>query len=104
MPDTWYVVPEKVHNELVARAYRHRGYDADESADAARFCASASRHGIRTHNAIKGLHLDHLFGLEQKRVVAKDQLAAMCDNLLGQFPSLGGDNGVRRLITLLPSV
>jgi Ferritin-like len=34
----------------------------------------------------------------------KDQLAAMCDNLLGQFPSLGGDNGVRRLITLLPSV
>lgn len=34
----------------------------------------------------------------------KDQLAAMCDNLLGQFPSLGGDNGVRHLITLLPSV
>ena len=44
------------------KAYRHRGYDAAESADAARFCASASEHGIRTHNAIKGLHLDHLFG------------------------------------------
>jgi Ferritin-like len=34
----------------------------------------------------------------------KDQLAKMCDNLLGDFPSLGGDNGVRRLISLLPSV
>jgi LDH2 family malate/lactate/ureidoglycolate dehydrogenase len=62
MPETWYVVPEKVHNELVEAAYRHRGYDDEESADGARFCASASRHGIRTHNALKGLHLDHLFG------------------------------------------
>lgn len=34
----------------------------------------------------------------------KEQLAAMCDKLLGKFPSLGGDNGVRRLIALLPSV
>jgi ferritin-like protein len=34
----------------------------------------------------------------------KDQLAAMCDNLLGKFPSLGGDNGVRSLIKLLPVV
>jgi LDH2 family malate/lactate/ureidoglycolate dehydrogenase len=57
-----FVVPEDVHNRLVQAAYRHRGYDAEESADAARFCASAAAHGIRTHNAIKGLHLDHLFG------------------------------------------
>ena len=28
----------------------------------ARFCEMASAHGIRTHNAIKALHLDHLFG------------------------------------------
>jgi ureidoglycolate dehydrogenase (NAD+) len=62
MPDTYYVVPEAVHNRLVERAYRQRGYDAEECADAARFCASAAVHGIRTHNAIKGLHLDHLFG------------------------------------------
>ena len=61
-PETGYVVPEAVHNELVEKAYRHRGYDALESADAARLCASASRHGIRTHNAIKALHLDHQFG------------------------------------------
>src|SRR5207253_3091405 len=49
-------------NELVICAYRKRGYDEEESLSAARFCASASTHGIRTHNAIKALHLDHLFG------------------------------------------
>ncbi|HEU5003338.1 MAG TPA: ferritin-like protein [Actinomycetota bacterium] len=34
----------------------------------------------------------------------KEQLAAMCDGLLGRFPALGGDNGVRTLIGLLPPV
>jgi L-2-hydroxycarboxylate dehydrogenase (NAD+) len=62
MPDTYHVVPESDHHALVAAAYRHRGYQADEAAEGARFCAEASRHGIRTHNALKALHLDHLFG------------------------------------------
>jgi LDH2 family malate/lactate/ureidoglycolate dehydrogenase len=62
MPDSYFVVPEKQHNALVEAAYRHRGFAADEAADGARFCAEAARHGIRTHNAIKALHLDHLFG------------------------------------------
>lgn len=58
----YFVVPEKDHNQLVAAAYARRGYTSDESEDAARFCAEAARHGIRTHNAIKALHLDELFG------------------------------------------
>jgi len=62
MPETYYVVPVSQHNSLVEAAYRHRGYLADEAAEGARFCAEASRHGIRTHNALKALHLDHLFG------------------------------------------
>ncbi len=62
MPETFYVVPESQHNALIAAAYRHRGYHADEASEGARFCAEASRHGIRTHNGIKALHLDHLFG------------------------------------------
>jgi L-2-hydroxycarboxylate dehydrogenase (NAD+) len=62
MPETYCVVPESQHNALVDAAYRHRGYHPDEAAEAARFCAEASRHGIRTHNALKALHLDHLFG------------------------------------------
>jgi LDH2 family malate/lactate/ureidoglycolate dehydrogenase len=62
MSEVFYVVPESQHNALVEAAYRHRGYLADEAAEGARFCAQATRHGIRTHNALKALHLDHLFG------------------------------------------
>jgi LDH2 family malate/lactate/ureidoglycolate dehydrogenase len=60
--ETYYVVPEAQHNALVAAAYRHRGYQADEAEEGTLVCAEASRHGIRTHNGIKALHLDHLLG------------------------------------------
>jgi L-2-hydroxycarboxylate dehydrogenase (NAD+) len=69
MPETFHVVPESQHNRLIEAAYRHRGFDAEESAEGARFCAEASRHGIRTHNGIKALHLDHLFGSGSKGCV-----------------------------------
>src|SRR5476649_958076 len=62
MSEIFYVVPEEQHNVLVAAAYKKRGYSGQEATAGARFCAEASRHGIRTHNAIKALHLDHLFG------------------------------------------
>ena len=59
---TTYIVPIKLHNDLVAAAYRHRGYTADEAAAAAKFSELTAWHGIKTHNAIKALHLDELFG------------------------------------------
>ena len=59
---TNYVVPVKVHNEIVAAAYRHRGYTAEEAEAGARFSELTAWHGIKTHNAIKALHLDELFG------------------------------------------
>ncbi|MEQ9825954.1 MAG: Ldh family oxidoreductase [Puniceicoccaceae bacterium] len=62
MTETFYVVPESVHNALVKAAYEQRGFDSTEADYAARFSAYATRHGIRTHNALKALHLDHLFG------------------------------------------
>ena len=62
MADTWFIVPAEQHDALVSRAYRARGYSEGEADDAARFCHSAARHGIRTHNALKALHLDDLFG------------------------------------------
>src|SRR5215216_3824182 len=62
MSEIFYVVPEEKHNALVEAAYKKRGYSGQESAAGARFCAEATRHGIRTHNALKALHLDHLFG------------------------------------------
>jgi L-2-hydroxycarboxylate dehydrogenase (NAD+) len=74
MPEQFFIVPESRHNALVAAAYEHRGFHADEAADGARFCAEASRHGIRTHNAIKALHLDHLFGSGSKGCVPGAQI------------------------------
>ena len=62
MSNSWFVVPAHQHHALIKAAYLHRGYTAQESDDAARFCDMASTHGIRTHNGIKALHLDEHFG------------------------------------------
>jgi len=62
MKEALFVVPEARHNELVAAAFRQRGYLDSEARLAAKFSAYASKHGIRTHNALKALHLDELFG------------------------------------------
>lgn len=62
MSQSYHIVPTAAHRELVRQAYQARGYTAAEAEDGARFCEMASQHGIRTHNAIKALHLDHLFG------------------------------------------
>ena len=60
--ETFYIVPEGTHNSLVEQAYAKRGFDQDECSAAARFSSYATHHGIRTHNALKALHLDDLFG------------------------------------------
>jgi LDH2 family malate/lactate/ureidoglycolate dehydrogenase len=57
-----FVMPIAMHNDLVSKAFQHRGFNKDESDATARFCEMAASHGIKTHNAIKALHLDHLFG------------------------------------------
>lgn len=62
MSEPFFVVQESDHNALVEAAYMHRGFTAEEADYAARFSAHTARHGVRTHNAIKALHLDHLFG------------------------------------------
>ncbi len=62
MSDEYYVVSRESHDRLVQKAYEARGFLPDESAEATAVCAEAARHGIRTHQALKALHLDHLFG------------------------------------------
>ncbi len=62
------VLPVDLHNRIVEAAYRKRGFTADESQQAARFCELAARHGIKTHNALKALHLDELFGSGNKKL------------------------------------
>ena len=61
-PEPRYILPETVHNDWVARIYRYRGYTREESECAARWCGLASRHGIKTHAALKALHLEEKFG------------------------------------------
>ena len=91
--EQFHVVPEAAHNELVHAAYRHRGYDEAESAAAARFSAQAARHGIRTHNALKALHLDHLFGSGSKGCVP----GASIEKKSGRFASTEVWNANRKL-------
>ncbi len=57
-----YVLPVALHDQLAQAAFEKRGFTADESAQAARFCRMAAWHGIKTHNLIKALHLDDHFG------------------------------------------
>ena len=56
------VIPRPAHDHLVSLAYQARGFTAEEAAEGAKLAAEAARHGIRTHHALKALHLDHLFG------------------------------------------
>ncbi|MFW5858690.1 MAG: Ldh family oxidoreductase [Planctomycetota bacterium] len=62
MTQTDYVLPRDLHAELVQQAFARRGYTPEECADAARFCELAAWHGIKTHNVLKAVHLDDLFG------------------------------------------
>ncbi|MFM7035987.1 MAG: Ldh family oxidoreductase [Planctomycetia bacterium] len=62
MSETFHVIPITAHEALVKAAYLKRGFDASESEHAAKLATAATKHGIRTHNAIKALHLDELFG------------------------------------------
>jgi L-2-hydroxycarboxylate dehydrogenase (NAD+) len=88
-----YVMPVELHNRLVAGAYQQRGYTADEAGQAARFCQLAAWHGIKTHNAIKALHLDELFGSKKGGCVP----GATIDKLPGRFPAVQRWNANKKL-------
>jgi LDH2 family malate/lactate/ureidoglycolate dehydrogenase len=59
---TNYIMPPALHNGIVSAAYRKRGFNPSEDEDGARFSELTAWHGIKTHNAIKALHLDEHFG------------------------------------------
>lgn len=59
---TNFIMPPALHNKIVAAAYLKRGFTPEEADAAARFSELTAWHGIKTHNAIKALHLDEHFG------------------------------------------
>jgi len=77
------IVPFQTHQSLVKAAYQFRGYTEAESDDAARFCEMTARHGIRTHNALKAIHLDDHFGSRAGGCVP----GAGIDKLPSRFPA-----------------
>ncbi len=58
----FFTVSREAHDNLVIAAYKSRGYNDEEATLGTKLAAEAARHGIRTHHALKALHLDHLFG------------------------------------------
>lgn len=90
---TNYIVPVKIHHDLVAAAYRHRGYTAEEAQAAARFSELTAWHGIKTHNAIKALHLDELFGSKAGGCVP----GAKIEKLAAKYPAVQRWNANRKL-------
>src|SRR5437763_12333477 len=88
-----YIMPSAVHNALVSAAYRHRGYTAEEADAAARFSELTARHGIKTHNAIKALHLDDLFGSK----AGGCKPGAVIEKLPSKFKAVARWNANRKL-------
>lgn len=93
MTNLQFLMPAPMHDELVAAAYRHRGFDAPESAAAARFSHITARHGIKTHNAIKALHLDEYFGSRAGGCVP----GAVIEMLPSRFKAVARWNSNRKL-------
>src|SRR5436190_9466407 len=93
MSSTFFVISPKAHNDLVAAAYRKRGFENDEADAAARFSELTARHGIKTHNAIKALHLDELFGSKAKGCVP----GASIEKLPSKFKAIQRWNANRKL-------
>lgn len=92
MPDE-LIMPVDQHDALVTAAFMARGFDGDEAALAARACRLASWHGIKTHNAIKALHLDEKFGSQAGGCVP----GATLEKLNGRYPAVQRWNANRKL-------
>jgi L-2-hydroxycarboxylate dehydrogenase (NAD+) len=108
MPTLEYLMPAALHNTIVSAAFQRRGYNAEEAAAAAKAGELAALHGIKTHNAIKALHLDEHFGsgaggcvpgARVKRLPSKFKAVARWDaqRKLGQAVAIEAMNEAERL-------
>jgi L-2-hydroxycarboxylate dehydrogenase (NAD+) len=88
-----WVIPAELHDHLVTAAYKRRGYAIKEAQQAAEVSRWAAWHGIKTHNAIKALHLDELFGSKAGGCVPR----ARVDRLKSPYRAVQKWNANRKL-------
>src|SRR5258708_723289 len=93
MTNQQFLMPAQMHDDLVAAAYPHRGFHVAESAAAATVSNITARHGIKTHNAIKALHLDDHFGSKAGGCVP----GAKIEKLPSRYKAVGRWNSNRKL-------
>jgi len=91
--ENWCVVSPEWHNNVVRASYLKRGFEPDETEHAVRLCESAARNGIRTHNALKALHLDDLFGSKAGGCIPGVRI----EKLKSRFPASQVWNANRKL-------
>ncbi len=91
-----YVLPVALHNQIVEAAYAKRGFTPVECRQASRFCELAAWHGIKTHNALKALHLDDHFGSGNATAPGCVPGVAI-DRLPSRFPAAQVWNANRKL-------
>ena len=88
----WVLAPE-LHDRIVVAAYRKRGYASREARQAAEIARLAAWHGIKTHNSIKALHLDDMFGSKVGGCVPN----AKVEKLKSPYRAVQKWNGNRKL-------
>eukprot|EP01012_Entosiphon_sulcatum_P040811 TRINITY_DN5453_c0_g1_i1.p1 TRINITY_DN5453_c0_g1~~TRINITY_DN5453_c0_g1_i1.p1 ORF type:complete len:376 (+),score=64.01 TRINITY_DN5453_c0_g1_i1:25-1128(+) len=93
---TQFVLPVEVHNRIVSAEFERRGYSADEARSMAEFSEMAAWHGIKTHNAIKALHLDSDLGSGNKTNPGCVPRAEI-EKLPSRFPACQRWNANRKL-------
>jgi L-2-hydroxycarboxylate dehydrogenase (NAD+) len=103
-----WIIPAELHNRIVAAAFRRRGFNAKEADAAAGAAGNAALHGIKTHNAIKALHLDEHFGSKAGGCVPKAKIEKVkspfkavqkwnANRKIGQFVAVEAMNAAMKL-------
>jgi L-2-hydroxycarboxylate dehydrogenase (NAD+) len=64
--DERFVVSPDQHTELIKAAFMARGYSEEESLVVAEFCTKASWNGVSSHNGLKAIAVDDVFGAGNK--------------------------------------
>lgn len=58
------VISREWHQEIAWMHFQKRGFDAEDTEAMSRLCLETAENGIKTHNILKAIHLEKLFGID----------------------------------------